>query len=690
MKNIFTLCSIVAMLAVSNYGNAQWQQTNGPRGGITSCYASDDDELYTGTYYGGIFRSTDEGASWTACNNGMTSLGIGALCTDNETVYAGAGTNGLYRSTDNGQSWETFPGLWASYSISCIAAQGDNIYVGTAGGGFIASNDGGATWFTAMNGIEPASYYVAQKFLIRGDQVFGLVNYHIYMSTDNAATWTMSEDGLADYGVYSIVDNGPNIIATTAMGLHTSTNEGESWISIASDLPEMPYGMLITTAGNHIYVCDAYYEGLYFSNNNGYDWTQIEFTPENSINGIYALADGKLLAQTSYTSNAEITNEQSALYITTNNGNTWNNVTHEITTSYCISLAVKDGLVYTGTNGQGVFSTPDQGDTWSALGVTNKDLRTMHTVGNTVLVGGDILTRSIDNGETWINASQGLTNLSVQGFANIDDNIFAATADGVFISTDDGQTWSQQNSGISTPYILSIHAVDLILYAGTQDGIFKSTNYGNSWVAINNGLPLNPMVLDINHINGTLVLALYNGGVFTSQDNGENWTNVLSISPVSTLEVSGNILFGGSRADYDVTQTGAFVSFDMGATWQDANQGLTNNMVFDLAIAGDYIYAATLGSGVFKRPLSEFVSNEINQEMSSNISIYPNPASDNITINISSKLIGSDAIITNELGQQVKRIGNVTSTNFQVDCSSLATGFYVVKIGEHKVKLVVQ
>ena len=693
MKNIFTLCSIVLMLALANFTNAQWQQANGPRGGLASCYASDDDEIYAGTNYGGLFRSTNEGASWTACNNGLTALNITALSTDNETVYIGNGTNGLYRSTDDGQSWQTFPSFWSSYQLSCIATQGENMYVGTWGSGFMVSNDGGSTWANAMDGIVPSTVgYMAPYVQIVDDLVYCIVNGQLYISNDDAASWNLLEDGFPENtSIYQIQAVGNSLVTTTSAGLFTSDNDGQSWADVTANLP-IPMSFPMTSAENYLYISGNYGEGIFYSNDNGLTWTVVNESWQNAVASIYAVGVGKLLVQTSFTSADNLSDDQDALYYTENNGNTWENVTNEITNTICLSMVVLGNELFTGTNATGIFSTSDQGETWSHLGVNNAEIRTMHAVGNTLLAADPFvgIKRSIDNGETWSYASQGLYNISTRGFTHIDENIFAANIDGVYVSADDGQNWSLQNNGLTTLNILSLHAIEDTLFAGTQNGVFISTNYANSWESISNGLPPYSTVTSIKNIGNTIVIVVSNSGIYTSQDNGANWTNVNSLTSFSTLEVSGNMLLAGTRVDYGVTQVGVMMSNDLGATWQDVNQGLTNNMVFDLEVAGDYIYACTLGSGVFKRPLADFISENISEEMTQDISIYPNPTSDNITIKILSKLIGSDAIITNELGQQVQRIGNVTSTNFQIDCSSLAAGFYVVKIGEHKVKLVVE
>jgi hypothetical protein len=55
--------------------------------------------------------------------------------------------------------------------------------------------------------------------------------------------------------------------------------------------------------------------------------------------------------------------------------------------------------------------------------------------------------------------------------------------------------------------------------------------------------------------------------------------------------------------DTGVLYAGVLKSADGGATWQQRNNGLTNQRIFDFAVdpaAPDTVYAATFGGGVFK------------------------------------------------------------------------------------------
>jgi photosystem II stability/assembly factor-like uncharacterized protein len=61
---------------------------------------------------GGVWKSADNGATWQAMNQGLATLNIRALALSPQnarTLYAGTNGSGLYRSTDEGATWTPLP-----------------------------------------------------------------------------------------------------------------------------------------------------------------------------------------------------------------------------------------------------------------------------------------------------------------------------------------------------------------------------------------------------------------------------------------------------------------------------------------------------------------------------------------------------------------------------------------------------
>src|ERR1035438_3323604 len=94
-------------LSFSIYAQNFWEQTNGPSGGTTHSLAiNSSGYIFAGTYYGGVFLSTNNGTSWTAVNNGLTGSGltVNALAVSGTNIFAGT-NSGVYLSTNNGSNW---------------------------------------------------------------------------------------------------------------------------------------------------------------------------------------------------------------------------------------------------------------------------------------------------------------------------------------------------------------------------------------------------------------------------------------------------------------------------------------------------------------------------------------------------------------------------------------------------------
>ena len=77
---------------------AQWVQTNGPYGGsVVRSFAVLGTNLFAGTF-GGVFLSTDNGASWTAVNNGLPPYtDVNSLAVLGTNLFAGTRGSGVWR-----------------------------------------------------------------------------------------------------------------------------------------------------------------------------------------------------------------------------------------------------------------------------------------------------------------------------------------------------------------------------------------------------------------------------------------------------------------------------------------------------------------------------------------------------------------------------------------------------------------
>ncbi len=126
--------------------------------------------LLAGTAFGGVYRSTDGGATWTppAPSNGMPAgetvwslTGIGPL------VFA-ATSSGVYRSADWGASWSlASDGIPGVATVLRVIGDGTNpniVYAATGSDGIYRSIDLGLSWQPINDGLGNATVRGIQQF----------------------------------------------------------------------------------------------------------------------------------------------------------------------------------------------------------------------------------------------------------------------------------------------------------------------------------------------------------------------------------------------------------------------------------------------------------------------------------------------------------------------------------------------
>jgi PKD repeat protein len=205
--------------------------------------------LYRPPYYkNDVWRSTNNGATWTQMTAGAgwsARLGHSSVAMpDGSIVLMGGATatttykNDVWRSTDNGASWTqmTASAEWsARYRHTSVAMpDGSIVLMGGAGSGGSHKNDvwrstdNGASWtqmtasagWTARNGHSTVAMPDGSIVLMGG---YGLYRTHVYLndvwrSTNNGATWTQMTAGAVTYTVVLTATNsaGSNTLTRTS------------------------------------------------------------------------------------------------------------------------------------------------------------------------------------------------------------------------------------------------------------------------------------------------------------------------------------------------------------------------------------------------------------------------------------------------------------------------------------------
>ena len=158
----------------------------------------------------GIYRSTDEGQSWSRLDWRGVDVRILSLAVhpDNlDTIYVGTDGGGLYRTENGGISWKAMNQGLDDLDVRDIAVSGiapDLIYLGTSGGAYKSTN-GGTAW-TKLAGAT-GGRHVGTVLVHPHDEtvVFtGLQHGGVHCSVDGGISWTPLKRGLGNLTVWSL------------------------------------------------------------------------------------------------------------------------------------------------------------------------------------------------------------------------------------------------------------------------------------------------------------------------------------------------------------------------------------------------------------------------------------------------------------------------------------------------------
>ncbi|MBK9074297.1 MAG: hypothetical protein IPL77_04815 [Flavobacteriales bacterium] len=261
--------------------------------------------------------------------------------------------------------------------IQCIAAEGSTVLIGTGGGG-------------------------------------------VYVSTDNADTWSSPSDCCSDFVfpyIWCTAIEGSEFYAGTTSGLYRSVDGGATWDPINNGLTGADT-MVSAILRDDTTLFAALQSGVFRSFDNGANWTN---------------------ASVGFTGNAR-------------------------------ALARHGAYLFAGSAGAGVFRSLDNGDNWAAasVGLTNGVVNDFQSVGADLFVAtNEGVFRSTDNGDTWTAVNSGILTLTIWDLLLVNGHLYAASmGGGIYVSTDNGASWSTDNAGLTYTSMSSLAAGDTYMYTG--------------------------------------------------------------------------------------------------------------------------------------------------------------------------------------------------------------------------------
>ena len=197
----------------STDGAATWSAVNVGLADTTSIVSLTIDPrnpniLYAVSPYGGprafsptLFKTTDGASTWTAASTGFNALSLSIDPQDSNTLYALNDSpnnfdpiRGVFKSTDGGGTWNVvlLGGTGDGWVTATPSESGPSIvFAGIDGGGISKSVDGGRTWATANSGLVATSISsIATNPGQPGTLYAGIDRIGILRSTDGAKSWS--------------------------------------------------------------------------------------------------------------------------------------------------------------------------------------------------------------------------------------------------------------------------------------------------------------------------------------------------------------------------------------------------------------------------------------------------------------------------------------------------------------------
>jgi len=635
--------------------------TNGA-GRLTAIAFPRDDlqTIYVGAETGGVWKSTDSGASWLQLTDSIPSLEVGSLAvapSSPNLIYLGSGAGrfggiGLIKSTDAGATWQlpsTVVGgnIWA---ISVHPGNPNELVIGTDIGAY-RSIDGGSTWSQVISALS-----------------YGVIHNVIRDPTNSAVLYATSDRKQA----------GQNYVAGVVL---KSTDAGLTWaektqplsfyriaIAIAPSAPQVLYISVVLTPSETSRDLSTH---VLKSTDAGETWTDLPSAISNITGGIQTTHNNAIVVSPN---DPNVVMVGGVFYLSSKDGGaTWNPPSFSGSSVHpdCTQMRYHGSTLLIANDG-GLWSSPDNGST-SASHNAGLVVRQYYTVasdpgepfrfiagcqdnGTDVrqATGGFFITAPIGDGfdcaitgadppiayataqyGTILRGPLGATGISFQSirpaygpddpapFATLlkmdpgtPTSLYTATKR-VWRTTDGGTSWNPlpttttDGSAFENEVMagLAVGRAGQILMVHNGLSMFRSIDGGMTWRRASLPPPAVPLQIEIDSNDAATAYAVIapltpgqpNFIVSKTTDGGATWHPSNNGLPATFL-VSLRVDPSDSNIIYCGTSTGVYRSTDRGATWSSFTAGLPNVPVtsFSFSSDGSLLRAATFGRGIWQ------------------------------------------------------------------------------------------
>lgn len=521
-------------------------------------------------------------------------------------IYAGSPGGGLWKSTNAGASWTPLTdnnSLWMSiFAITIDPANQNIIYVGTSTGLLLKSTDAGASF--SNTGAGPGG--TIRKVLIHPSNsniVFATATNGIWRSINAGTSWTQVHATSKEDIEFKPGD--PNIMYASGNDVVRSTDNGVNWITLnaAQGITNSGRTLIGVSAAdpNVVYAVQAsgsLFGRMYRSVDAGLNFTTtVVGNPASGTNYFGYDPNGQgTTGQATYDMgidvnplNANDVHIAGIIVWRSLNGGT--SFTAQTVWSYPNATGYNHadvhglfwigGILYSISDG-GMYKTLDNGDNWTDLS-PGMAIRQFYRFSNSQTNANVITGGAQDNGSVTRQAGGNWADwLGADGMEGLISptnhlNIWGTSQNGsIYRSTNGGASYSglPKPAGGNWVTPLATHPTNETILYGGWTGVHKSINSGSSWTNISSGvITVNLDDIAIAPSNPNYIYASAGSTLFVTTNDGANWTtrtapafiNDIAIDPTDPDKIWVALNSSTNRV---------MVSTNAGATFTNASTGL--------------------------------------------------------------------------------------------------------------------
>lgn len=360
----------IDIFKTSDGGTSFLNITNGYSGGNVHVdqhylfFHPNDANTFIACNDGGIWRSTNSGASFDNLNTNLTLTQfyrITASPFSPSRILGGTQDNGT-QETSSTLNWAAaFGGDGGEVAFNPFSSF--HILGETQNGGLRRTTNSGSTWSGAMSGIstnEGVTWVAPIVPHPTENGVFFTARTRVYKTTDNAATWTAisaNVNGTTAVREMTISKTNPQLLyATSSAKVYRSDDGGATWTNVTTGLPSKTITTVLVHPidENIAYVTFSGFGGskVYKSTNKGSSWISVAGDlPDTPVNDIFVTSRDALHPNTYFVAT------DVGVFLTRNDGQTWVDLDNGLPNTVIkhLDFSESTGMLRAGTHGRGVY-----------------------------------------------------------------------------------------------------------------------------------------------------------------------------------------------------------------------------------------------------------------------------------------------------------------------------------------------